>query len=273
MDQFILFGDSITQQCFTQEDNRGFFGPALADYYVRRLDVINRGLSGYNTTQALKILPQIIPSPQKVRVRFMTISFGANDARLPDTPGGPQQHVPLQDFKDNLRKIATHNCLSAHHGVRIILITPPPVDERKLLEADRAKYPDAVAGTGGTVMRRTAYTIATYAQAVRDLGAELQLPVLDIWSAMARESGYEWSADDLDNFDKPPFGSYKTPVNTALQSFLHDGLHFTRSAYKLLFEELIALIERTWPDQTPETTPMALPAWDEEEAWKRRAGL
>lgn len=54
MDQFILFGDSITQGSYAQE--RGFaFGAELTNRYVRRLDVINRGFSGYNTAQALKV--------------------------------------------------------------------------------------------------------------------------------------------------------------------------------------------------------------------------
>lgn len=39
MDKFILFGDSITQQSFSQQN--GFaFGAALSDEYVRRLDVV-----------------------------------------------------------------------------------------------------------------------------------------------------------------------------------------------------------------------------------------
>lgn len=39
MDQFVLFGDSITQHSFSQQN--GFaFGAALSDEYVRRLDVI-----------------------------------------------------------------------------------------------------------------------------------------------------------------------------------------------------------------------------------------
>lgn len=54
LDQIILFGDSITQQSFSQE--RGFaFGAELSNQYVRKLDVVNRGLSGYNTAQALKV--------------------------------------------------------------------------------------------------------------------------------------------------------------------------------------------------------------------------
>ncbi len=39
--------------------------------YIRRLDVVNRGFSGFNTTQALRILPQIMPVPEEAKVRFM----------------------------------------------------------------------------------------------------------------------------------------------------------------------------------------------------------
>jgi hypothetical protein len=39
MDQFVLFGDSITQHSFSQE--KGFaFGAELSDQYARKLDVI-----------------------------------------------------------------------------------------------------------------------------------------------------------------------------------------------------------------------------------------
>jgi lysophospholipase L1-like esterase len=258
MDQFILFGDSITQQCFDQEYGRGFFGPALTNHYVRRLDIVNRGFSGYNTFQALKVLPKFMSSPQQASVRFMMIFFGANDARLPNTPGGPDQHVPLEEFQSNLRKIATHQCIKAHQDIRIILVTPPPVDERSLVEADQTKYPGM-----GAIMRRTAVTTAKYAQAVRDLGDELQMPVLDIWTAMLEQAGY--SAKNRSPKVFP--GSTDDALSYTLEQFLHDGLHFSHSAYELLFQELIALIERRWPDQAPERLPFVLPAWDDEEAW------
>jgi hypothetical protein len=39
MDQFVLFGDSVTQHSFSQE--KGFaFGAELSDQYARKLDVI-----------------------------------------------------------------------------------------------------------------------------------------------------------------------------------------------------------------------------------------
>ena len=34
---------------------------------------LNHHLSGYNTTQALKVLPRIVPTPAQAKIRFMVI--------------------------------------------------------------------------------------------------------------------------------------------------------------------------------------------------------
>ena len=47
------------------------------------------------------------------------------------------------------------------------------------------------------------------------------------------------------------------------------GLHFTNTAYTLFFEELMRLIQVTWPDQMPEKLPYVLPAWNDEQAWPK----
>ena len=92
-DQIILFGDSITQASENQEKGFGF-APALRDDYIRRVDVVNRGFSGYTSQLALKVLPQFMPDPSQANVRMMTLFFGANDATVP----GNAQHVPLADY-------------------------------------------------------------------------------------------------------------------------------------------------------------------------------
>ncbi|KAJ7098070.1 hypothetical protein B0H15DRAFT_902139 [Mycena belliarum] len=56
-DVIILFGDSITQAGWTE----GGFGAHLASAfydYARKLDVLNRGLAGYNTDWAVPVLKQ-----------------------------------------------------------------------------------------------------------------------------------------------------------------------------------------------------------------------
>jgi lysophospholipase L1-like esterase len=256
MEQFLLLGDSITQQAFSQ-DRGTAFGAALSDAYIRRLDIINRGLSGYNTRQALQVLPQIIPPPSHARIRLMTIFFGANDARLPNTPGGPQQHIPIEEFRQNLRAIVNHPLVRAHPDIGLILITPPPVDERKSLSCDKVKDPKC-----GDVHRRRAPVTAAYAQAVRDLGRETDLPVIDLWTAMiAKAGGTAPGDDDL------IVGDAAAPVSVDLQNLLEDGLHLSAAGYRVLYSELMALIEKRWPELTPAGMQFALPTWSDETAW------
>ncbi|KAK0302266.1 hypothetical protein LTR01_008863 [Friedmanniomyces endolithicus] len=86
-DCFILYGDSIIQQFFSPY-NTFAFGAALADVYARKLDVVNRGLCGYNTLQALRTLSMSLPHPEKAQVKFLLLMFGANDARISNPYGG-----------------------------------------------------------------------------------------------------------------------------------------------------------------------------------------
>nr|POE79715.1 isoamyl acetate-hydrolyzing esterase 1 like [Quercus suber] len=263
MDQFLLFGDSITQHSSAGDGGEFNFGGALTNAYMRKLDIVNRGLSGYNSSQALHILPSILPSPHQAHLRFMTVFFGANDARFPNTPGGPEQHVPLAQYKANLRSIVMHPSLKEHSNVRIILITPPPIEERKLRKADLAKLPQLE-----WTPRRAAATTARYAEAVRLVGQELQVPVLDIWDAMmTRASNGETTAR------QPPLaplpGSLEASSNAVLESYLHDGLHFSSKGYKVLYDELMMLIQATWPDQMPDKLDRVLPDWDDTTRWEK----
>jgi hypothetical protein len=53
--EWMLFGDSITQQSFAA----GGLGQHMSEVYQRRADIINRGYGGYNTEWALRILPYV----------------------------------------------------------------------------------------------------------------------------------------------------------------------------------------------------------------------
>jgi len=52
-DTIVLFGDSLTQMSWNPE--LGGIGARVADLYARKLDVLNRGYSGYNTDWALPV--------------------------------------------------------------------------------------------------------------------------------------------------------------------------------------------------------------------------
>ncbi|KAF2821545.1 SGNH hydrolase [Ophiobolus disseminans] len=252
-EQFFLFGDSITQDSYNQE--RGFgFSAALQAAYIRRLDVVNRGQSGYNSRQALRVLPAIIPSPAEARIRFLTIFFGANDASLQDAPN--KQHIPLEEYKSNIEKIATHPQIVAHNP-RIILIAPAPLNEHLWWPRDQASGYESVS--------RLASTAKVYADAVCEVGAKLDLPVVNLWKAFMDKADFKVDAWRLG--DVLP-GSLETTQNDALVELMYDGLHFNPTGYDIFFQEVMKLIAKRWPDQMPEKLPMVLPPWNDADAWK-----
>lgn len=182
----------------------------------------------------------------------MTIFFGANDARLPNT-SQPAQHVPLEQFKANLKNVIAHPLVKAH-SPRIVLITPPPIEERMCDETDRAK--------GIYEVRRTAEVTSRYAAAVREVSKEMNVALLDIWTIFMRRVGWK--------VGNPLIGSktLEQDFETGLPTLLEDGLHLTAQGGRVVYEELMKLIQRTWPDQVPESLPFVVPSWDDEEAWK-----
>ncbi|PWZ41625.1 GDSL esterase/lipase [Zea mays] len=103
--RLMLFGDSITELSFTS----GGWGTALTDRFARQADVVLRGLSGYNTRWALKVLPRAMEGAAGVGVdpAAVTVFFGANDASLPDQVQA-HQHVPLKEYQSNLRAICAY---------------------------------------------------------------------------------------------------------------------------------------------------------------------
>ncbi|KAL8949171.1 MAG: hypothetical protein Q9222_004703 [Ikaeria aurantiellina] len=210
--------------------------------FIRRLDIINRGFNGYNTSQALKVLPKFMPRKEQASVRFMMIFFGANDACLPDSYSG--QHVPLAIYKRNLRDIIQHQTV-ANHDPHIILVTPPPVDEYAVEIAEAAK--------GIFKIRGTADHTKLYADACKEVGQHLGLTVLDLWSTFMKAAGYEPG--------EPLPGSKKTGKNAVLGRLLSDGLHLNPDAYRILFQSTMDLIKREWPDQAPDTSEYVYPAW------------
>lgn len=114
-------------------------------------------------------------------------------------PGSPtHQHVPLQEYEQNLRSLITHETIKAHQP-RIILITPGPVDEYQFV--DRL---------------RTAEHTKMYADACREIGKELGVPVLDLWSIFMAEAGWRKG--------EPLAGSIKDKRNKVLGELLHDGM-------------------------------------------------
>lgn len=178
----------------------------------------------------------------------MTVFFGANDACIYPNP----QCVPLSQYSANLIKIITHPLVKAH-SPRIMLITPPPINEYLQATLDMVK--------GYDPPRRSADNTKRYADATREVGKDLGIPVLDMWMACMLEAGWE-PGEELP-------GSRALPESPVLQELLHDGLHLSPAGYRLLYKNLTTLIAKTWPDQVPDRIPFVLPAWDDKDKWRR----
>jgi len=94
----ILVGDSLTEQSFCADKDG--FAASLAKAYVRRADVFNRGLSGYNTQWFMPYLDQIVAAHAS-KVLLWIVMIGSNDACLP----GYVHHVCNPALAESLRSV------------------------------------------------------------------------------------------------------------------------------------------------------------------------
>ena len=120
--RLMLLGDSITQYSF----DVGGWGARIADQFQRRVDVLNRGFSGYNTTWVKCVLPQILPSA--LPLDAATVLLGSNDSGVREI--NPEQHVPLDAFESNLRGICEFLLTGGVPKEGILLVSPPPLCEQ-----------------------------------------------------------------------------------------------------------------------------------------------
>ncbi|KAL7939047.1 SGNH hydrolase [Trichoderma chlorosporum] len=229
--QVILLGDSLFE--FAATAISGFsFQAALQTRLIRRFDVVNRGFSGWNTANVVKYLPEIFaePSASSPKIAYLLILLGANDAVLPlETTS---QHVPLETYKENLNTIVNDARIRAHNP-KILLVTPPPVDEIKLKGLDMAQ--------GHAQAIRSSKVSASYAEKVREVARENPGVILvDLWQAIMGEA-ISMAPGDY-HPGGPWLGSPESGKQGGLDVLLPDGLHMGGEGYKVFFDEIKAHI-------------------------------
>lgn len=207
----VLFGDSITQQSFRS----GGWGASLADAYARKADVLVRGYGGYNTRLALFLLHHLFPLDSKKPPVATTVFFGANDSALPGR-NSERQHVPIEEYKENLRKIVNH-LKECSPTMLIVLITPPPIDEEGRMEYARATYGEKAM----TLLERTNEVAGVYAKGCVELAEELGLRSVNLWSKMQETDGWQ-------------------------KKYLSDGLHLTPEGNGVVFQEVVRVFNEAW---------------------------
>ncbi|XP_060170485.1 GDSL esterase/lipase At5g62930 isoform X2 [Lycium barbarum] len=208
--QIVLFGDSITEQSF----RLGGWGASLADTYSRKVDILNRGYGGYNTRWALFLLHHLFPLDAPMPPVAATIFFGANDAALLGRTS-ERQHVPLEEYKENLRRIIQH-FKKCSPSMLLLLITPPPVDEAGRFGHARSMYGDKAM----QLPERTNEVAGEYAKQCVELARELGLPSINLWSKMQETEGWQIK-------------------------FLSDGLHLTPEGNAIVYQEVVKVLNET----------------------------
>ncbi|KAG9404215.1 hypothetical protein AC1031_005754 [Aphanomyces cochlioides] len=158
---FITLGDSITQ--LAVDPKRLGFQALLSSDYVRKADVVNRGLSGWTTRGWLPKVPLLIDEWQYKPPSLITIFLGANDAALIDSVD-KGQHVPLEEYTANLRNMVNlfH---AAFPSCSLLFLTPPVVDD--------ARWPS-----------RANLETKKYAAACVQVANKTHVPVVDFWTRL-----------------------------------------------------------------------------------------
>ncbi|OWY93625.1 Isoamyl acetate-hydrolyzing esterase [Phytophthora megakarya] len=238
--QILFTGDSITEQA----TDPAFSGYVLLAQYelLNSLDFIIRGLSGYNTRWWLKYVQPTLNEELKsgtYKPFVITIWLGSNDATLPDGRHA-DMHVPLEDYSNNLLEIVASFRASVPDA-NIVMITPPPVDD-----AARAKEAQALTDADKGVLDRSNAMAGQYARACVEAAAKAKVPVLDLYS------------------------HFNNMTTAKRNSYLQDGLHFSKSGHVIVFEMLLKLIRKEFPDVNKKIDVWQYPfvdKWRKEDPW------
>ncbi|ORX69154.1 SGNH hydrolase [Linderina pennispora] len=263
-DTIVCFGDSLTQHGW--DVTKHGWVAQLSQAYLRRLDVVNRGFSGFNSKWVRVLFDQLLPvnpaindpnkpqdapktpanepqeaepdmpsvadstcSTRRSKLRLFTILLGANDAQLSPL----KQHVPLDEFQANIeyfvRSLTSPTSQFYSPDTRIILITPPPVGEKL--------WKERLANDGIDGLDRRNDNTKKYADAVKAVGERFSVPCIDLWTAIEDKVS--------------EYGGYDT--------YSWDGVHLNANGNDLLFGLLMAAIRENFPELDPDSMPFVVP--------------
>lgn len=170
---------------------------------------MSRGFSGYNSRCLRLIAPQVLPQDfDGSQVSCLTILIGANDANDVDSPGG--QHVPIDEYEDNLVKIVDYFESIGISRDRIVLMSPPNYVHHMWTKYCRDNgRPESI---------KNDETVGKYAKACGAAARRSRVQFLDLFSHFSAQD----NAEEL----------------------FCDGLHFSLKGSQLVFELIWPLVEK-----------------------------
>ncbi|KAG6972575.1 hypothetical protein JG687_00001413 [Phytophthora cactorum] len=236
----VLVGDSLTEKG-TMPKNNGWVTLLQSDYR-RSVNVVPRGLSGYNTKWYLKYgVPSIQGeiSSGVYMPTLITIWLGANDAALPNGTA-MAQHVPVESYKENLvLLVLSFQTMAPDAG--ILLITPPYVDD-KVQQKNARKYK----GDKKDMVAHSNTMAGIYARACVEMANKLKLPVLDLHTYFNNMT--EWERKNV----------------------LEDGLHLNMRGNNFMYQQLRLKIDAEFPNVSHKLDRWQIPSyetWIEADPW------
>jgi lysophospholipase L1-like esterase len=163
------------------------------------------------------------------------VFLGANDAVYSNTATsvGVQKYIEnLRSIVGEIRKRQPYSSFGTDKE-SIILVTPPPIHEEQLRERYRER---------GQESNRDNQRTGSYAEAVRELGREMRLSVVDTYIGMAGlQEGRE--GEDMRG------------------SYLSDGLHLNTKGNQRMLELVVNTIGSDLPAWMPENLPNDVFPW------------
>jgi lysophospholipase L1-like esterase len=261
---FVGVGDSITQRGHSPD---GFL-TLLQNWYSRRVDVVNRGYSGYNSQWIRALIeqqsqPSVDADTRRVWTRgeerqgvegqssstptvIYSLCIGANDAVLPPLSPSTRQFVSVDDFTSHVIAIVQRLRGAASNPSSrsaVILITPPHTDPHAW-----AVFCSVRDGTPLPPLIRSSANTARYAQAMKDIGTALNVPVIDLFTLTTPHREEEGTAEAITGTAPPSPNPY-----------LIDGLHLSSRGNVVLFTALLQVISQQWPQLTVNHLPLDAP--------------
>lgn len=218
--QIVLFGSSIFQFSFSGQG----WGAILADIYSRKADMLLRGYAGWNSRRAVKVLDQVFPNPKDAAVKpsLVIVYFGGNDSMKPN-PSGLGPHVPLPEYKENMKKIASH-LKNLSKDIRIIFLTTPPMNEKQMCKTFGVDDEGI----------RTNEACGIYADACMEVCNEMGIKGVNLWSSFQQKP--DWST-----------------------TCFTDGVHLAFEGSKIVVKEILRVLREAewepslyWRSMTPE---------------------
>ncbi|KAF0717554.1 Aste57867_2231 [Aphanomyces stellatus] len=201
MPSIVFLGDSNTEYA-SQPELLGFQVQFSRDY-THKADILNRGYGGWTTRSWLKHMPVLLDDWRAKPPALAVLFLGTNDAC-----GLPDLNVPVAEYQANL--VALVQAMQATPwNSRVMLVTPLPVDDSTPLGSG-SKWSNGAAGK--------------YANAMKQVGQRLQVPVVDVW----------------------------TSLQPKISTMFYDGIHLNIVGNQLVYERMRQGIAAAYPDLTPD---------------------